>query len=162
MLRKLFPGLCFLSDPPGVSSLILTVFVHVIKGHQDVAVQQSALKGMCGNKIMVVGGEPPETFIPWAVAENLRVTKVSSVPFLDWYNGTIEKLGGLGKVQSKTFKNQAENVTKDRYVFSKCVLDHDTYTFNKQALNGCVKTVKLKPQKWSGDGFGKPPVEEHN
>lgn len=63
---------------------------------------------------MIVVGEPPETFIHWAVAENLRDTKFSSEPLFDWYNCKIEKLGGLGKVQSKTFKNQVENVTKDR------------------------------------------------
>lgn len=38
-------------------------------------------------------------------------------------------------MQSKTFKNQAENVTKDSYVFLKCVVDHDTYTFTKWALD---------------------------
>lgn len=65
-------------------------------------------------KLMIVVGEPPETFIHWAVAENLRDTKFSSEPLFDWYNCKIEKLGGLGKVQSKTFKNQVENVTKDR------------------------------------------------
>lgn len=89
---------------------------------------------------MIVVGEPPETFIHWAVAETLRDTKLSSEPFYVWYNCKIEKLGGLGKVQSKTLKNQAENVTKDRCVFFNCVVDHDTCTFNKQALNECVKT----------------------
>lgn len=50
-------------------------------------------------------------------------------------------------MQSDNFKNQAEDVTKDGYVFLKCVLDHDTCNFNKEALNGCAKAVKLKPQK---------------
>lgn len=90
--------------------------------------------------MMIVAGEHPETFIHWAVAENLTDTKLSLEPLYVWYSCKIEKLGGLGKVQSKAFKNQAENVTKDRYVCFKCVVDHDTCTFSKQALNGCVKT----------------------
>lgn len=65
-------------------------------------------------------------------------------------------------MQSDNIKNEAEDITKDDYVFSKCVLDCDTCNFNKEALNGCVKAVKLKPQKWSihclrlSHGFWKP------
>lgn len=50
-------------------------------------------------------------------------------------------------MQSDNLKNQAENVSKDGYVFLKYVLDYDTCNFNKKAPNGCVKAVKLKPQK---------------
>lgn len=65
-------------------------------------------------------------------------------------------------MQSDNIKNEAEDITKDDYVFSKCVLDCDTCNFNKEALNGCVKAAKLKPQKWSihclrlSHGFWKP------
>lgn len=76
-------------------------------------------------------------------------TKVSSETLFDRYNCKTDKLIELGKYVSDNFKNQAEDITKDGYVFLKCVLDHDTCNFNKEALNGCVKAVKLKPQKWS-------------
>lgn len=39
-------------------------------------------------------------------------------------------------MRSDSFKNQAEDVIKDGYVFLKCVLSHDASNFNKEALNG--------------------------
>lgn len=50
-------------------------------------------------------------------------------------------------MQSDNLKNQAEDVSKDGYVFLKYVLDYGSCNFNKKAQNGCVKAVKLKPQK---------------
>lgn len=67
-------------------------------------------------------------------------------------------------MQGDSFRSQAEDITKDGYIFLKCVLDHDTCDFNREPLGGCVETVKLKPQKWSVQcsrqslGFGKSSV----
>lgn len=49
--------------------------------------------------MMIVVGEPPETFIHWAVAENLRDTKISSEPLFVWYNWKIKKLGKVQGLQ---------------------------------------------------------------
>lgn len=55
-------------------------------------------------KLMIVVGEPPETFIHWAVAENLRDAKLSSEPLFDWYNCKIENLGGLERCKATPSK----------------------------------------------------------
>lgn len=88
------------------------------------------------------GKKPSEVFGCWAVAE-LTHTKLSSEP-LCWIRVTAKLTSRWSweQIQSDSFKNQAENVTKDGYVFAQSVLDRNTSHCNREALNGCLKALK--------------------
>lgn len=143
-LKKLLPGLCLFSGPPGVSSLFCVLFVYMSKKTSGCGC--SAERGVRnvwkGDDDSGGKKKPSEVFGCWAVAA-LTHTKLSSEPLCLSLFPTLSTCQFCSYTnQSGNFKNQAENVAKDGYVFSRSVLDRDTSRCNRQALNGCLKALK--------------------